>query len=106
VFVGNRTLEVDLFDSGHGQEIVDSLRELGASDAMADAVQELTGRHEALEDKGIETLLRALDRFGKGRIAQRLAGKIDINRCPLYIKNAVRQLVEVLSNDHSRHLAS
>jgi len=97
VFIGNSTLEVDLFDAGHGQEVVDTLRELGATEATAGALQEFAEREGSLNDEDVKTLLNAIERFGKGRVAQRLAGTIDIERCPAYIKDGVHQLVGALS---------
>ena len=97
IFVGSRTLEVDLFDSQHGPELVDALVELGASKATAEALQGLANLDRELNEDEAETLLKSIERIGKGRVAQRLAGKIDADRFPTYIKDGVLQLVEVLS---------
>jgi hypothetical protein len=64
---------------------------------MASALQGLAERKGSLDDEDVKTLLNAIERFGKGRVAQRLAGKIDIERCPAYVKDGVLRIVEVLS---------
>ena len=97
IFVGNRTLEVDLFDAGHGPEIVEAMEELGISSATK---QELTGileRGTPLVDVDSEKLLRSIDRIGKGRVSQRMAGKIVETNAPTYIKDGVSKIAEVLS---------
>lgn len=97
VFVGNRTLEVDLFDSWHGPELVDSLRELGVSTRTTQALQELADRNKELTDDEADALLKTLERLGKGRVAQRLAGNVDAHRFPPYITDGIRRITEVLS---------
>ena len=77
VHVGDRTLEVDLFNSWHGPELVDSLSELGVSSRTTKALQELADRNTELSDEEADGLLRTLERIGKGRVAQRLAGSVD-----------------------------
>ena len=97
VFVGNRTLEVDLFDSGHGPELVDTLRELGISTRTTQPLRELADRNTELTDDEADGLLRALDRVGKGRAAQRLAGRVDAQRFPAYVIDGIQYITEVLS---------
>ena len=97
VFVGKRTLEVDLFDSWHGSELVDSLRELGIPTRTIQPLQELADRNTELTDDEADGLLRALDRVGKGRAAQRLAGSVDAERFPVYVIDGIRYITEVLS---------
>ena len=97
VFVGNRTLEVDLFDCWHGPELVESLRELGVSTRTTQALQELADRKTELTDDEADALLKTLERIGKGRAAQRLAGSVDAQRFPTYIKDGIQRITEVLS---------
>ena len=97
VFVGDRTLEVDLFDNGHGQEVVESLIELGASTRRATALRELASLDTELSDDEAGNLLRAVEQIGKGRVAQRLASRIDAQRFPAYITDGIRRITEELS---------
>ena len=93
IFVGAKTLEVDLFDSGHGQEFVETFKELKASTGVISAIEAMVNAKTQLTGDNIEILLTVLKRFGKGRIAQRFAGKVDIDRCPDYIKAGIDALV-------------
>ena len=97
VFVGDHTLEVDLFDCWHGPELVESLRELGLSRKGTQTLENLANRKTALTDKEAKRLLKTIGRFGKGRVAQRLAGRIDSQKIPAYIKEGVCRLTEELS---------
>ena len=69
VFVGDSTLEVDLFDCWHGPELVESLRELGLSKGRAQALENLAERKTQLTKKEAHLLLKTIERFGKGRVA-------------------------------------
>ena len=97
VFVGNRTLEIDLFDCCHGQELVESLMELGAPRRRVRALQELVDRNTELSDDDADTLLKTVDRIGKGRVAQRLASKVDSQRLPTYITDGISKIIEEVS---------
>ena len=98
IFVGDETLEVDLFDSGHGQEVVDTLKELGLGTAVSGELQKLAELDRNLNEGEAGRLLEVIERRGgKGRVAQRLAGKVDHERFPNYITDAILKIVEVLS---------
>ena len=97
VFVGNNTLEVDLFDCWHGPELVESLRELGLSEGRAQTLGNLAERKTPLTNKEANLLLKTIERFGKGRVAQRLASRIDSQRIPSYITGGVHRITEALS---------
>ena len=97
VFVGDRTLEVDLFDSWHGPEMVESLVELGVSTRREKTLRELADLDTKLSDDEAVSLLRAVEQIGKGRVAQRLASKIDAKRFPTYITDGIRRITEELS---------
>ena len=99
IFVGNRTLEVDLFDARHGQEIVDALEDLGASKNNTCKLRNLVNQDTRLDDEGAQLLVKTAERIGKGRVAQRLAGTIDAKRTPTYIKKGIQQIIEFLSSD-------
>ena len=98
VFVGNYTLEVDLFDSSHGPELVDSLRELGAPRRRVQALLELANDKYELDDNDAKRLLRTIERIGKGRVAQRLASRVDAKRFPAYITDGILRITGELSN--------
>ena len=98
VFVGDYTLEVDLFNSGHGQEVVDTLKELGLGNRVSEELQALADLDRGLHKSEAQRLLEVIDRRGgKGRVAQRLAEKVDAERFPSYITEAIVKIVEVLS---------
>ncbi len=97
VFVGNRTLEVDLFDDSHGPELVESLQELGLPNRRVRCLQSLANDKYVLNDDDASYLLQSIDRIGKGRVAQRLASRVDAQRIPSYIIDGIRRITEELS---------
>ena len=97
VFVGKRTLEVDLVDRGHGQEILDTLRELRAPKARVDEIQRFVEQGEDLDETEADYLMRTIRRIGKGGVAQRLAGRVDHAKFPTYVTEGIRNITEALS---------
>ncbi len=97
VFVGNSTLESDLFNSGLRHEIVDSLEELNVSPKVASRLRELANQGSPLGTDGVELLLTAVSRIGKGRVAQRLASRVVAEKTPTYVREGIQHLIEVLS---------
>ena len=97
VFVGKRTLELDLIESEHGYEIVTSLRELGASERSIEALKELAGRARIQTDTDVETVNKAIRSFGKGRLAQRFANKIDVRKLPDYIARGIDHITDLVA---------
>ena len=97
VFVGNRTLEIDLFDCGHGQCVVDSVRELSPRSTRARTLQEYVNRGTELNFDEATVLMNAIGGIGKGRVAQRLAEKIEAEGFPAYVTKAIFKMTEVLS---------
>ena len=97
IFVGDHTLEVDLFNYWHGPELVESLQELGLSRKGTTALENLAERNTKLTNKEAKRLLKTIERFGKGRVAQRLASRIDSQRIPSYITGGVHRITEALS---------
>lgn len=97
-FVGNRTLELDLFDAGFGQQIKETFDELEAPVPMRERIQTFVKNGPPLNEGDAVTFLSDVMRFGKGRFAQRLANKINTDNCPPYIKDAITSIVKVLSS--------
>ena len=97
VFVGDRTLEVDLFDCWHGPEVVESLLELGVSTRREKTLRGLADLDTKLSENEAANLLRAVEQIGKGRVAQRLASKVNAQRFPAYITDGIRQITKELS---------
>ncbi len=97
VFVGRRTLEVDLVDKGHGQEILDVLRELRAPNTRVDEIQRFVERGSELDDDEASNLMDTIKRTGKGGVAQRLAGRVDHTKFPAYVTEGIRNITEALS---------
>ena len=98
VFVGHRTLEIDIFDNWHGPELVDALRELGLSSARTAIFREMADRENPLDEREADSLLSTISRFGKGRVAQRMANKVDPERFPEYVTNGILQIIEELAS--------
>ncbi len=90
IFVNEQTLEVELLKAGYEGEFCDVYGELGASDVREKSLREL------IQDKNFETVIKRIETrgMGKGRFAQRLAGRLDANRVPPYIQNAICYLLE------------
>ncbi len=90
IFVNQRTLEVELIEAGYGDELCEVYQELGASDTQVENL-----KAEIANNNNFEAILRRIETtgMGKGRFAQRLAGKVDASRVPPYIENAIRYLL-------------
>ena len=97
VFVGKRTIELDLVESGHGHEIVHSLKELGATETRVRDLQEMIERGDTPSVSDGEIVTRAIGKLGKGRLAQRFACKVDVSRIPVYITSAIEHITEILA---------
>ena len=94
-FVNGSTLELELFDAGMDGEIIAVLtRELGVSRRR---------RREFVEGivtpAGVDkdTLLRRIERVGKGRFAQSLCREITGDVCPGYIRGALERIRDAVS---------
>jgi len=97
VFVGKRTLEVDLFNVGYGPELASTFEELGVPQQMLERTKKLAGMQTPMTTEAEEQFLSDIERVGKGRFAQRFAAKVDEERCPDYIRASLTQIVKVLS---------
>lgn len=97
IFVGNRTLELDLFDAGFGGEIKEVFSDLDAPTPMKERIQTFVEKDPPINEGDAAVFLGDVMRFGKGRFAQRLASKINADNCPSYLKDAINSIVKVLS---------
>ncbi len=90
IFVNEQTLEVELLKAGYKDEFCTVYAELGASE------KQVRNLREAIERQEFDFVIRRIETtgMGKGRFAQRLAGKLDANRVPPYIEKAIRYILE------------
>lgn len=86
VFTNFHTLEVDLFENGFEEKIIDTLKEHNWSDRRKGWIEEWAENPDTL-DTG--NYLKLIEAIGKGRFAQRLASRIDGIEPPEYIRNAI-----------------
>jgi putative ATP-dependent endonuclease of OLD family len=86
VFLNQHTLEVDLFESGCCRSMCKTLIELADND---DAKRRALGWCRDSNSLDKPRFLKDIGVIGKGRFAQRLAGRIKADGCPAYIKEAV-----------------
>lgn len=90
VFTNCHTLEIDLFNDGLADEIIETLREGGLSKARKEAVDEWEADNTELDE---DLYLKIIEAVGKGRFAQRLASRAKGKSPPEYIKNAIEFVV-------------
>lgn len=94
IFVGERTLEADLFDNGYGEAFLEVFTELKAGNAIIKRVKVIVDQGTPMGDRNLEQLLRDIERFGKGRFAQRFAEKVKKEKIPAYIRDAITHLID------------
>ena len=89
VFVNEWTLEADLIEIGYREEIIKVYGELGASASKQDNMR------VNLNNKEVRKVIKRVEEsgMGKGRFAQRLANKVDSERVPLFIAEAIRYVM-------------
>lgn len=90
IFVNADTLETELFDGDYAQEMIETLREHGFSQARMNLLSEWE------EDPGTvdhTILLKMIEQLGKGRFAQRLATRLPGNPVPDYISKAINHVI-------------
>lgn len=90
VFLNQHTLEVDLFRSANAP-ICSVLEELTTNRAAKSRAQTWRDQPDELE---IERFLKDISEIGKGRFAQRLAGRLEAGHCPKYISDAIKYVVD------------
>lgn len=99
IFVGERTLELDLIE-GFSAEIVAAYSELGSTKAKKSFETAVEGALKRQKTESDEMLLR-ISRIGKGRFAQRLAEKIGAKEPPEYIKGAMERIVALVEESNA-----
>ncbi len=99
VFVGQHTLEIDLLKCGLGHQMCESFKELGASERRLEQFKDLVDAGPDVSEDDAQTILRRIERIGKGRFAQRLAEKVTMESCPAYIKGAIQHVIGQLGHD-------
>jgi putative ATP-dependent endonuclease of the OLD family len=87
IFSNYNTLEVDLFQNGYAEPIIETLREARLGKERRGWVDEW-----AADSKKLDTAkyLSIIEFIGKGRFAQRLATRISDLKVPAYIQSALR----------------
>lgn len=91
VFLNTHTLEIDLFKSGCHRGICKTLIQLTDN---REAKLRALGWWKEPDSLHKEQLLKDILAIGKGRFAQRLAGRIHAADCPPYIKKAIEYVAE------------
>lgn len=90
VFTNFHTLEVDLFEDGFKDQLLDTLKEHSWSDERNSWIKEWDEDPASLD---IGNYLKLIEVIGKGRFAQRLASRIGGMKPPEYIRNAIEYVV-------------
>jgi putative ATP-dependent endonuclease of OLD family len=91
IFIGEQTLEVDLFKSERHVSMTTTLCELTSNSACEKRAKAWRADPASLEP---EQLLKDIDEIGKGRYAQRLASNMRRKTCPHYIMQAIEYVCE------------
>lgn len=99
-FVGEFTLEVDLFKAGLADAMREVLIELDDGEAIATRARGWDPA--ALDNTKARELLGDIDTLGKGRFAQRLAQKVPAGCCPRYIREALDHVHNRIRTELSR----
>jgi putative ATP-dependent endonuclease of the OLD family len=86
IFLNEHTLEVDLFNDGFDDRIIETLRERRFSLQRRQLIEQWENDPSGLD---VEAYLGMVDVIGKGRFAQRLASRIADSEPPEFIRNAI-----------------
>lgn len=86
IFLNNSTLEVELFQSGHHEQMCNVIEELTENGSARERAIGWKGNPANLD---AERFLKDVDEIGKGRYAQRLASVLSQKVCPPYIEKAI-----------------
>jgi putative ATP-dependent endonuclease of OLD family len=98
IFVGDHTLEIDLLDQ-LADEMKSTYAELRNSDTSSQKFSKSVDSAIKGDGQAIADVLARIERIGKGRFAQRLAGKIDKQAPPSYIGKAIKHMVRLLGHN-------
>jgi len=90
IFTNSETLELDLYEE-FWEEILDTLDEAKLSKARQEVVASWIDDPDRMV--GAE-MLKMIETIGKGRFAQRLASRIEGQKPPTYIADAIEQVVK------------
>ena len=91
VFLNEHTLEVDLFRSGQHEAMMNTLSELTRNKAVRKRAAEWGANPGTLKPR---QMLKDIETVGKGRFAQRLAGRLEPGiDPPAYLTNAINFVV-------------
>lgn len=96
VFVGNDTLEIDLVHSGCKDEMLTTIRELGAGRIQLDRFQKALSSIDDSSEESAVRVLNIIESYGKGRFAQRLAPHLPASKVPEYIELAIKHITEAV----------
>ena len=92
-FVGEYTLEVDLFRQGRHKSVCNTIIELSSNSRARQRAQAWLQDPNSLNE---DQFLSDIDEISKGRFAQRLASRISGPACPTYISKAIGYLAQRL----------
>jgi putative ATP-dependent endonuclease of OLD family len=87
VFSNRDTLEIDLFEGGYAEAIIETMRETPLGKERRAWVDEWEADSEPMDPA---KFLSIIDYIGKGRFAQRLATRIEGLTVPPYIQAALK----------------
>lgn len=94
LFVGTHTLEIDLLEAGYQDEILEIFREFGEGPQSIQNTRDVFAQWSTLSpDEKKTKFIDKIERVaGKGRFAQRFMSKLDPDRIPPYISQALRYM--------------
>ncbi|MDB6066174.1 MAG: nucleoside triphosphate hydrolase [Pedosphaera sp.] len=100
IFVNDKTLEIDLLE-GFASEMKATYSELANSEEKSQAFSAEADAVGA-DSAQAEALLARIERIGKGRFAQRLAGKLNGKNPPAYIQKAIRFIIDRVTPSNAK----
>jgi len=100
IFVGDHTLEIDLLAS-LADEMKDTYTDLRGSGTASSKFVKLVAAAVGGDAASRAEVLARIERIGKGRFGQRLAGKIEKQRAPGYIAEAIDHVVKMVQQENA-----
>lgn len=91
IFVNKSTLETELFENHYSKEMIEILEVWNWGNERKSL---LSDWKESPENYDSDELLKMIEQVGKGRYAQKLAGKISDQNVPSYIEKAIRYVID------------